>query len=369
MFEHLGPAMRRALAAVRASDPAGSTRILQDALRGAAQDSNPPAGSAGEAESAPRPVRPPRPRGLGDTLAALRKGASLEQLRPVREPPLPDGSAFLRRRIAVKGEAREYRLFLPSAPKPRGVLVMLHGCKQNAEDFATGTRMNMVAEAAGMLVAYPTQDHSANPSGCWNWFRPEDQQRDSGEPRILAEMTRAIIAEYALGQSVFVAGLSAGGAMAATMGATYPDLFAAIGIHSGLPHRSARDVNTALAAMRGDHRHGGLHAVSSPAAPRQIIFHGSRDHTVVPANAQALLEQARQEDGHVTEGRFTSGSRHVRHTEIIADDGTVQTELWLVEGAGHHWIGGDPRGSYAKPEGPDASREMMRFFLGQRLTR
>ena len=246
---------------------------------------------------------------------------------------------------------------------------MLHGCKQNAEDFAVGTEMNLLAETEGVLVAYPTQAHSANPTGCWNWFRPEDQERDMGEPHIIAEMTRELIAEYRPGQSVFVAGLSAGGAMAAVMGAIYPDLYEAVGIHSGLPYRSARDVSTAMVAMRGQAGINAGRVTYAPILPRQILFHGGADRVVVPSNATAMMEAARRShpSAQALERRFTSGSRQVKHTELVTQDGMVNAEAWLIEGAGHYWSGGDPQGSYAKPEGPSASREMMRFFLGRRL--
>lgn len=369
MFDHLGPAMRRALAATRASDLAQATRVLQDALGGAPKD-----GARAQASLQPSlqpsltETTPLRRRNLGETLAALRGGAHAQQLRPMPRPRMPDGCAFLERRMSTPWGARDYRLFVPSASNPRGLVVMLHGCKQDAEDFAVGTTMNLAAEAEGMLVCYPTQPRSANPSGCWNWFRPEDQGREVGEPRIIAEMTRALIAEYTLGQRVFAAGLSAGGAMAAVMAATHPELYEAVGIHSGLPYRSARDVASALAAMRGGHRGGG-NATMPSSMPRQIVFHGSEDHTVVPANARMLMEAARCAHDHaqVLERRFTSGLRQVQHTAIVGRDGISKAETWLVEGAGHHWFGGDPAGSYAKPEGPNASREMMRFFLRRQL--
>lgn len=370
MFDHLGPAMRRALAAVRASDPVEATRLLQDALanREAAKPSAAEQDRRAHA-SASRPAAATQRTGLAETIARLRGGAALPSRRPARAPSLPEGTAFLKRSISTPSGSRDYRLFVPSCHRPRGLIVMLHGCKQDAEDFAAGTAMNVCAEAEGMLVAYPTQSRSSNATGCWNWFRPEDQRRDEGEPHIIAAMTRAVLDEYAIGRGAFVAGLSAGGAMAAVMAATYPDLYEAVGIHSGLPNRSARDVSSALAAMRSGPtgQAATLHAAPSPQA-RQIVFHGSRDHVVVPANAQALLDAVRlsHPSAQVLERSLTAGSRRVTHTEVMAPDGTPQAEVWLIEGAGHYWSGGDPRGSYAKPEGPSASREMMRFFLGRR---
>ena len=360
MFNHLAPAMRRALAATRAANLTEATRLLQEALTG-----KPP--QKPEAETA-RPAR--QRRSLGDTLAALRKEANVPPAAQPAAPALPDGCAFLRRSITTSSGSRDYRLFVPASATPRGLIVMLHGCKQTAEDFAVGTAMNHVAAAEAMLVAYPTQPQAANPSGCWNWFRPEDQLREAGEPHILAEMTRRLADEFAVGARVFIAGLSAGGAMAAIMGATYPDIYQAIGIHSGLPYRAAHDVQSAFAAMRGSKLSTGTDK-APPLLPRQIVFHGTADQTVVPANARLLMETAVMglDSRERLERHFTAGSRQVTHTEVLAQNGTLQAEAWLVAGGGHHWFGGDPAGSFAKLEGPSASREMMRFFLGKRLGR
>ena len=368
MFDRLGPAMRQALAAVRASNPMEATRLLQDALEnGSAATPLSTDQALPEPTSAvpqgPAPLR----LGLGETISRLRSGSDLSSLRPARALNLPDGTAFLKRSITTRSGTRDYRLFVPSCHRPRGLVVMLHGCKQDAEDFAAGTAMNLSAEAEGLLVAYPTQARSANATGCWNWFRPEDQRRDQGEPDIIAAITRAVQNEYSIGRRAFVAGLSAGGAMAAVLAATYPDLYEGVGIHSGLPHGSAWDVTSALAAMRsGPTEHAPRLRAAPSMPPRQIVFHGSRDRVVAPANAQALLDAARRSypDARVSERSLTAGSRSVKHTAFIAQDQTPQAEFWLIEGAGHYWSGGDPRGSYAKPEGPNASREMIRFFLG-----
>jgi poly(hydroxyalkanoate) depolymerase family esterase len=370
MFDRLGPAMRRALAAVRASDPMEATRLLQDALgNGSAMEPSSTDHAVRETGSAFQPIPAPPRMGLGETINRLRSGSDLHALRPARAPDLPEGTAFLKRSISTHSGSRDYRLFVPSCHRPRGLVVMLHGCKQDAEDFAAGTAMNLSAEAEGMLVAYPTQARSSNATGCWNWFRPEDQRRGGGEPDIIAAMTRSVLDEYAVGPSAFIAGLSAGGAMAAVMAATYPDLYEAVGVHSGLPHGSAWDVSSALAAMRsGPTNHATSRPRSSSPAPRHIVFHGSRDHVVVPANAQALLDEVRSShpSAQVFERSLTAGSRKVKHTEVLNQNGVPQAEVWLIEGAGHYWSGGDPRGSFSKPEGPSASREMMRFFLGRR---
>jgi poly(hydroxyalkanoate) depolymerase family esterase len=251
---------------------------------------------------------------------------------------------------------------------------MLHGCTQNPDDFAVGTRMNQLAEEYGFVVAYPRQPTKANPLACWNWFNPKDQTRDLGEPSIIAEITRTIMAELNIdAERVFVAGVSAGGAMADVMSATYPELYAAIGIHSGVAYGSATDGVSALAAMRG---------ALKPAVPSQrkrrlkrakghvrtIIFQGASDRTVHPSNAELILAEARAELADTTGTREThqqgsAGGRTYTRTVIVDASGVPQVEHWAIEGLGHAWSGGCPDGSYTDPHGPDASREMLRFFL------
>ncbi len=170
---------------------------------------------------------------------------------------------------------------------------MLHGCTQGPDDFAVGTGMNRLAEERGFIVAYPAQPSSANPSACWNWFDLANQRRDQGEPAIIAGLTRAVMAEFAVDPAhVYVAGLSAGGAMAATLGATYPELYAAVGVHSGLPHGAAADLPSAFAAM-----HGGAKPTAGKRRPkgsvRTIVFHGRSDSTVHPSNSEAILADVR----------------------------------------------------------------------------
>ena len=241
---------------------------------------------------------------------------------------------------------------------------MLHGCKQDPDDFAVGTHMNANAETHGLLVAYPGQTGAANVSACWNWFNPADQKRDSGEPAIIAGLTRALIAEFGLDPAgVFVAGLSAGGAMAAVMGEAYPDLYAAVGIHSGLATGLASDVMSAFAAMRAD---------TAPASPRprtgtgqrMIVFHGSADATVHPANARQIVAAASARPGAArVRHDGTAAGRRFERSVISGSDGSAQVECWLIKGAGHAWSGGQPGGSFTDRQGPDASAQMVRFFL------
>jgi poly(hydroxyalkanoate) depolymerase family esterase len=261
-----------------------------------------------------------------------------------------------------------YRLYVPAnATAAMPLIVMLHGCTQSPEDFARGTGMNRLADEFGFLVAYPRQTQAANAQKCWNWFKPGDQQRDRGEPALLAGLTREVIADHGIDPSrVYVAGLSAGGAAAAIMAAEYPDLFAAAGIHSGLACGAARDLPSALAAMQ----RGGVPAPISRSDGTfvpVITFHGDRDATVHEANSRIIVDAATKGAGvslkvQVDEGRTEAG-RSYRRERSVDDDGLVHIERWTIGGGGHAWSGGDAAGSYTDPKGPDASREMVRFFL------
>lgn len=261
---------------------------------------------------------------------------------------------------------RAYKLYLPSQyrGKPLPLIVMLHGCTQSAEDFAAGTRMNFLAEREGFLVAYPEQGAEANDLRCWNWFQRDHQERDEGEPALIAGITRQVIAEYhADPDRVYVAGMSAGGAMAAIVAAAYPDLFAAVGVHSGLPPGSAQDVNSALHAMRQ-----GRQGLDS-AAPRHpiplILFRGDEDSTVHPSNADELVRQwlpePEQPPAMTQQGQVPGGKAYTRAV-YHEPDGQPLVESWTVHRAKHAWSGGSPHGSYTDPAGPEASEELVRFF-------
>jgi poly(hydroxyalkanoate) depolymerase family esterase len=281
-----------------------------------------------------------------------------------------DGLSLVTRRFQNKDGSRVYKLFVPSTYRGQAVplIVMLHGCTQSADDFAAGTRMNVVAEEHQCLVIYPEQSSGANMQKCWNWFNENDQQRDLGEPSLIAGITREVMNEYNVDRTrVYVAGLSAGGAAAAILGEVYPDLFAAVGVHSGLPRGAAHDMPSAFAAMRGTSGGGKGKTPRGSSAARMptIVFHGDRDTTVSPTNSQALVLQAasgesyrEHEERHQSPGGLSCSVTRYRN-----GNGLAAIEKWIVHGAAHAWSGGSSAGSYTEPRGPDATREMVRFFL------
>jgi poly(hydroxyalkanoate) depolymerase family esterase len=289
---------------------------------------------------------------------------------PLSTPDIvPEGARFIERTYSSPAGSRAYRLFIPSRyrEQPLPLVVMLHGCTQSPDDFAAGTRMNFLAEEQNCFVVYPAQPSQANQAKCWNWFRTADQQRGRGEPSLIAGITRQIMDDYLVDRKrVYVGGLSAGAAAAAIMGATYNDLYAAIGIHSGLACGVATDLPSALVAMRqgrSDHR------VISGDRPPTIVFHGDRDTTVHPNNGDQILEQSlgtMSTQKKVHRGQVPGGHAYTR--TILSDaNGRGMLEHWNIHGAGHAWSGGSPAGSYTDPRGPDATREMLRFFLEHSL--
>ncbi|CAN5706555.1 PHB depolymerase family esterase [soil metagenome] len=298
--------------------------------------------------------------------------SGLSNLR-VPEPPtidVPEGGRFVSGSFTNGAGTRGYKLYIPSGDVGDSVplVVMLHGCTQNPDDFAVGTGMNTLAEEGKFFVLYPEQSNGANMQKCWNWFQAGDQVKDRGEPSIIAGMTHQIAATQPIdSRKIYVAGLSAGAAMAVVMGETYPELYAAVGAHSGLPYGAAKDMPSAFQAMQGGGPSRGASRVPT------IVFHGDRDTTVSHRNGEQILRRWAAPNSvvdasetkplvSVKKGQVPGG--HVYTRSVYRDaDGRTMAEGWSIHGAGHAWAGGDPRGSYTDSSGPDASAEMVRFFL------
>lgn len=345
--------MAHATALTRQGRVAEATRAIQRALHL----------QRGGSPGAPMPPAAP-PRLDGVVLEGLVREVDTPtaDLDEPAAPPKRGPARFDELPFASAQGLRHYKLFvpagLPDAPAP--LVVMLHGCKQNPDDFAAGTRMNELAEQHGFRVLYPAQAPRSNMSRCWNWFQPADQARGRGEPALLAGMVRQVMGSHDVDASrIYVAGLSAGGAMAAIMAHEYPDLFAAAGVHSGLPQGSAHDVASAFAAMKHGPRDTPAREVPVPL----IVFHGDRDDTVHPRNGEHLVPGLA--GGDTETGRSPGGHAYTR-TLHRDDQGRSRVEHWLVQGMGHAWSGGSPAGSYTEPRGPNASGEMLRFFLQHR---
>jgi poly(hydroxyalkanoate) depolymerase family esterase len=268
------------------------------------------------------------------------------------------------------------------------MMVMLHGCTQSADDFAAGTQMNRLADEHGFLVVYPEQAATANPSKCWNWFRPQDQLRGAGEPSLIAGIVLAVAHQHGADlRRIFVAGMSAGGAMAVVLGETYPELFAGVGVHSGMPYGSAHDIPSALVAMKGGRRglsgakRTGDESLVPPMKTGQalplIVFHGDRDHTVQQKNGAQIVQQAQEAHNATGEDRMlrvsmqngiAAGGRHFSRAVYTDAQGQARIENWTLHGAGHAWSGGHASGSFTDGTGPDASAEMVQFFMALKRT-
>jgi poly(hydroxyalkanoate) depolymerase family esterase len=353
--------MQEAMAHIRSGDLHAATRTI----------------TRGLAPGNPAKEREPRDECITTSYRVVEEAAN-DAVGPGAPPASADAppreGEFIEARYTCDAGDLRYKLFVPAgldAAPVAPLLVMLHGCTQSPDDFARGTRMNILAQQHGYVVAYPAQSHKNNAGRCWNWFRSGDQQRGRGEPALLAALTSHLVDRHGLdAQRVYVAGLSAGGAMAAVLGHTYPDLYAAIGVHSGLPHLAAHDLPSALAAMRGGNAGGNGRPPAPTTRVPAIVFHGDRDTTVDPGNGDAVLAQSVGAQGTasaagettvtVLRGSTAAGRAYTR--TIHTDGGVVVAEHWLVHDAGHAWFGGDRSGSYTDAAGPDASAEMLRFF-------
>lgn len=380
--------MSQATRLTRSGNLAAATAAIQAALMGV----QPTAASAAprydeadviDVEAREVPASSPSAAGSAHTAASSSPNAASPAAAP--SPTRDDGAAPTSKPThrapgdssATKGDfftagsfrntagQRAYKLYVPPGVngQARPLVVMLHGCTQDADDFAAGTAMNEAAREQGFYVLYPVQPRETNPQKCWNWFKHNHQQAGKGEPSILADMTRHVIAEYGIDtRRVYVAGLSAGGAMAAILADTYPQLYAAAGVHSGLAAGAAKDLPSALSAMKGIGVRPG--ATSSTRVPT-IVFHGDRDATVHPSNAGAVVAASAGTDARVQSQRVSGANQGRDSTKRVYTNaqGKVVAEYWEVHGAGHAWAGGSPKGSYTDLSGPDATQEMLRFFF------
>jgi poly(hydroxyalkanoate) depolymerase family esterase len=366
MNPRLQDLLRDATRLTKAGQLGAATQAIQRALGGLAVGSAAAAAPAGEvidvqAIELPEAVATARPVGSAGSAGPAAAAAAA-----------PGGfSAGVHQHAGLQ---RRFKLFLPPGVpgRPLPLVVMLHGCTQDPDDFAAGTGMNALAAAQGVAVLYPAQAQDANPGRCWNWFKHNHQVAGRGEAALIASLAQAVVAAHGLdADRVYIAGLSAGGAMAAQVAAAHPGQFAAVGVHSGLPPGAAQDLNTGLAAMRSG-------AVTADPLPVPVIvFHGDQDGTVHPRNAERLLDAAvRGASASAAGGARTAqaagvsaaGQRYTRHVHAV-DGQPAHAELWLLHGAGHAWSGGRPAGSHTDARGPDASAEMLRFFLAHRRLR
>jgi poly(hydroxyalkanoate) depolymerase family esterase len=327
----------------------------------------------------------PRPRQTSHRHSPATPGGPGALADPCRHPPGLRSAP--RRRPAA---ADRVLVHLPpglNRSMPAAVVFMLHGCTQDPSSFATATAMNQTADRHGFVVVYPGQPRGRNAQGCWNWFLPEHQQRGAGEPELIAGIARRLIASES-GQlidptRIFIAGLSSGGAMALILAACYPDVFSAVAIHSGLPYRSAADVASAFAVMRGAgaKRAPDGHAIHAAMGERarpmpSLVIHGTADATVAPDNARQILAQSMHAN-HLAaplvcahDPAKPSASRCARaagglaytHNRWAGPNGAPMHESLEIQDLGHAWSGGVPGGSHTDSRGPSATEAIWAFF-------
>jgi poly(hydroxyalkanoate) depolymerase family esterase len=376
--------MIQALNLTRAGRLAEATEVIQRTLGSASAPHRTPDADPTSSASPPSNLASPthvvRPNPLSRVPTALRRSLGnpqdmkipLQNLAALPGQAPPSGSlgtgVLLDRTYASGSSARRYKIYAPPDCPNQGVpvIVMLHGGTQAVLDYAAGTGMNPLADRHRFLVVYPEQDARSNPMRYWNWFRPQDQHTGNGEPALIAGITQQVISDYeADPDRVFIVGFSAGGAMAIVMAATYPHLYAAAGVHSGLPYGVAYDVPSAFALMRGASLPS--HQDTALRIPL-IVFHGDHDEIVSVANASHIRQQrlavgealTAADGSRVTHGQVSGGHSYTRTT--YSDEAQVLLEQWIVHGAGHAWFGGTAGCSYTDPLGPNASAEMVRFF-------
>ncbi|MGE3287759.1 MAG: PHB depolymerase family esterase [Pseudonocardia sp.] len=302
--------------------------------------------------------------------------------RPARPAAAHRPGRWLRDVHAGPAGRRVFDVYVP-AGRRRGrlpVVLLLHGCLQTADEFAHASRFPQVADRNGVLLVVAHQERYHQPRRCWRWYEAAHQERDAGEPGILAGIVAQVLDERERWRAdparVYVAGISAGGAMALILAAAYPDVFAAAGVHSAPPYRAATRLTEALTAMAG--RGSVPHPAAGDRMAPVVCLQGSEDTVVRPANGDRVIEQwlahrAAADHGATRtvrsrrfRGRTADGTRYAVRRWYTAR-GRVSLEYWSVQGLEHAWSGGQPGGSFADPRGPRAATVMWRFFRRHRL--
>ena len=331
------------------------------------------------------PALPPKPRRRVAALTALSRvpvstpGPRTAAKRPVAKRRT--SGRWLRSTYTGPAGSRSYDVYLPAGHRRTArvpLVVLLHGCNQASEEFVAATRFTALADRHGFVIVAPRQTRGYQPGGCWRWYESAHQARGTGEPAILAGIVAKVLAEpsrWRIDRSrVYAAGISAGGAMALILAATYPEVFAAVGVHSAPAYRSATSGGRALGAMRG------RGAVVTPLAGARmaplIVFQGTGDRVVHARSGTLVAEQWLAYDAARSAGpgdphritrsraaaRRSADGRRYTVTRWYSARGRKQLEYWRVEGLGHAWSGGLADGSYSDSRGPRASTAMWQFF-------
>lgn len=336
--------------------------------------------------SAPAKPRPAKPRSAKPSVTKPLVTSPLPKKPVAATRPGGAGTWSRARYFGVAG-SREYFVYRPLGLRRTTavpLVMLLHGCTQSPAEFAAATRFNQLADRQGFLLVYPHQTVTHNLQRCWNWFEPRHQERTGGEPHVLAGIVEQVAADqtsWRIDRSrVYVAGISAGGGMALILGATYPDVFAGVGVHSGPAYRSAGSGAIALAAMSGRTPLPDLAGDPGQGAlPPTIVFQGTGDFTVRAGNGSRIAEQwlecraantGPSDPDRITRSRVsrpTTGRRTSTVTRWYSARGRTCLETWLVNGLGHAWSGGLAKGSFSDPLGPRATTNMWRFLSAQRL--
>lgn len=333
----------------------------------------------------PKKKRTPAPKKPATTVG---KPGSMIGTRVPAASTRPGGKGnWTESRFTSMAGSRGYSLYVPPGMRrttPVPLMVMLHGCTQTPAEFAASTRFNQLADRQGVIVVYPHQTATHNLQRCWNWFEPRHQNRLMGEPAIIAGLVALLAGDRTRwnidADRVYVAGISAGAGMALTLGATYPDVFAAVGVHSGPPYRSAAGGSNALAAMAGRTEMPDLADIPAglTGMPPTIVVQGTSDFTVRAVNAGRVTDQwlavqdaasGPLDPGRVVRSRVvtsTTGTRTSTVTRWYSARGRTVLESWLVSGLGHAWSGGLSKGSFSDPLGPRATTVMWKFLSAQR---